>query len=104
MKRGTRRAKAHKVRRLGDGHGGKRSWLFYLENGETVYLGSSKLLQMTDDFAVNFLMNMEQRENRAFHTPVELYLVRGRKKGSWLVHRIDGSAGMMRPAITKKML
>ena len=100
MKR-TRRAKAIRVRRLG---GQRRQWLFYLDDGGTALLGASKLSQMSDDYASMYLFAMNQRENRYFSAPVDLYLVKGRKPGAWLVHRIDGSAGMMKSVTQKRIL
>lgn len=78
-----------------------RAWIFYAGD-KTAYLAQNKLFAMSDDFAIQYLDKMKPRENRTFSGPVQLKVVKAKKRGGLLVHRIEGSAGMQKRQIQGK--
>ena len=80
-----------------------KAWIFYDQDGRTAYLGVNKLFEAGGDYGRDYLVSMAPRTNRRFDMPVELKVVRARKKGGLLVHRIDNVAAMLSRTEQKRL-
>ena len=79
-----------------------RAWIFYAGH-QTAYLSESNLHYKNDAHVIMYLDEMRPRENRKFEGPVELKVMKARKKDGLLVHRITNGRGMVQPTAQKRL-